>query len=78
MMRLRRRLVACLMFAALAGFVYPYGELVWKCRVYSAESEACVWARAYFPLPRWIEPVIVAPIVFALTALTVMVAGRRR
>jgi hypothetical protein len=75
---LRRRLVICLTCAAVAGLIYPYGELAWKCRLHSAHSEGCVWARAYFPLSRWVEPAIVAPIAFLVMFLLVVVADKRR
>jgi len=38
----------------------------WKCRAGLSASESCVWAQAYFPLTRWIEPLIVTPILFVL------------
>src|SRR5439155_12616964 len=47
MTSVRRRVIGCLTCAALAGLVYPYGELAWKCRVGQFDSEAYVWARAY-------------------------------
>jgi hypothetical protein len=34
-----------------------------------APSDACVWGRAYFPLARWLEPLIITPIVFAILRL---------
>ena len=64
-MRPRSRLIATLATALVIGFAYPYLELAWKCRG-DAASEACVWGRAYFPLSRWVEPLIVAPIAFAV------------
>jgi len=36
--------------------------MAWKCRFGRSNSEACVWARAYFPVSRWVEPAIVTPI----------------
>ena len=74
----RRRVVGCLTCAGVAGLVYPYGELMWKCRAGPFDSEACVWARAYFPLSRWVEPVVVTPIVFVLTLLFFAITDRKR
>ena len=71
----RRQLVGSAAFALAAGVAYPFGELWWKCRPGVSASEACVWARAYFPLSRWIEPVVVAPIVFVLALFLCAVTG---
>ena len=61
--RRRARFIASLAVATIVGLVYPYLEVAWKCRR-AADSEACVWARAYFPLSRWVEPLIVTPVAF--------------
>jgi hypothetical protein len=37
-----------------------------------------VWARAYFPLSRWGEPVVVTPIVFVLALLLFAITYRKR
>jgi len=73
-----RRVLGALTLAAVVGLVYPYAERAWKCRVGGFESEACTWARAYFPLSRWIEPAIVTPIVFLLIWLVFALADRVR
>lgn len=53
-----------LALAAVVGIAYPYLELAWRCREAAAASEACVWGRAYFPLTRWVEPLLVTPVAF--------------
>lgn len=58
-----------LSLAAVVGLAYPYLELAWKCRSAVATSESCVWGRAYFPLTRWVEPLVVAPLAFLATML---------
>ena len=63
-MRPRAGILIKLVLAAAIGLAYPYLELAWKCRAAVATSEACVWGRAYFPLTRWIEPLLVAPVAF--------------
>ncbi len=68
-----------LAIAAVIGLAYPYLELAWKCRSAVATSEACVWGRAYFPLVRWVEPLIVIPIAFlAITLIDRYVIRRGR
>lgn len=62
--------------ALLVGIAFPNLEVAWNCRAGEAFSEACVWGRAYLPLMRWVEPVIVAPIVFLI--LTLWAWWRRR
>lgn len=76
-MRSRTSLVTGLAAAAAIGIAYPHLELAWKCRAVAAASEACTWGRAYFPLSRWVEPIIVAPIAFLLIALIARLAARR-
>ena len=76
--RVRGRLVACLACAVIAGVLYPYGELAWTCRVHPFDAEACVWARAYFPLSRWVEFAFVTPTVFVLMMLLLVINGRTR
>ena len=66
----RSAFVARIITAAIIGLAYPYAELAWKCRSNSSNSEACVWSRAYMPLSRWAEPVIVIPV--ALLLLTIV------
>lgn len=65
----RRRGVWLRAIIALAiGIVWPYLEIRWKCRTGFEASEACVWGKAFLPLGRWIEPLIIAPLLFlALT-----------
>jgi hypothetical protein len=60
------RPVVVLLIAALFGIGYPYLELAWKCRLSQVHSEACVWGRSYFPLSRWVEPLIIGPIAWAV------------
>lgn len=76
-MRSPSRLIALLVVALAIGIVFPYVELAWKCRAASIDSEACVWARAYLPLSRWVEPIIVTPIAFLLIALILRLVSRR-
>lgn len=63
-MRPRAATLIKLALAAVIGLTYPFLELAWKCRSAAAASEACVWGRAYFPLMRWVEALIVAPTAF--------------
>ena len=78
----RRRWWLLLASALAIGIAEPYLEIAWKCRAGLEASEACVWGRAYFPLGRWLAPVIVAPV--ALVVLLVLslcvdwVRARRR
>ena len=66
-----RRLWPQLLCALAIGIVAPHAELAWKCRQGFESSEACVWGRSYFPLVIWLEPLLVAPTVFAaLVCLT--------
>jgi hypothetical protein len=60
------RPVVILAIAVLFAIGYPYLELAWKCRPSEVHSEACVWGRSYFSLSRWVEPVIIAPIAWAV------------
>jgi hypothetical protein len=76
-MNRRFALIVQLAAAAAIGIAYPYVELAWKCRDDYA-SEVCTWGRAYFPLSRWVEPIIVAPLAFAVIALVGVVVRRRR
>jgi hypothetical protein len=62
--------------ALLSGILYPYLERAWKCR--EPSSEACVWASAYFPMSRWLEPIIITPIAFLLLALLFRIVAHRR
>jgi len=55
-----------LLVALFVGVPVPFLELAWRCRADRLASESCVWARAYFPLTRWLEPFIAVPVVFAL------------
>lgn len=68
----------CLTGAVVAGCTFPYAELSWKCRAASSASEACVWARAYFPMSRWIEPLVITPIVLVVALILFAVADRTR
>lgn len=70
-MRRYAPLLLRLAIAVAIGIAFPYLELVWKCRDGFQTTEACVWGKAYLPLSRSVEPVIVAPIAFLLlTVLT--------
>jgi hypothetical protein len=42
------------------------------------DAEACLWARAYFPLSRWVEFALVTPTVFVLMMLLLVINGRKR
>jgi hypothetical protein len=68
-MRPRAATIFKLAIAAAVGLAYPYLELAWKCRSAVATSESCVWGRAYFPLTRWVEPLVVTPIAFLAVML---------
>ncbi len=72
-----RSLIVRFVVALAIGVAFPYVELAWKCRESSGHSEACVWARAYFPLSRWVEPIIVTPIAFVVLTLLVRAVSRR-
>ena len=62
------------LLAALAiGMIFPYVELAWKCRAGLETSEACVWGKAYFPLARWVEPLIIIPITFGVLTLAMLI-----
>jgi hypothetical protein len=63
--------------AVAVGVGYPYIELAWKCREGFRTSEACVWGRSYMPLSRWVEPIIIAPIVFLALTLLARLWSRR-
>jgi hypothetical protein len=76
-MRPRPATLVRLTIAVAMGFSYPFLELAWKCRVTQASSEACVWGRAYLPFTRWVEPLIVAPLVFFVLVLVERYAFRR-
>ena len=56
----RRALAAALVI----GLAFPHAKLAWLCRGERAASEACVWGRAYLPVTRWAEPLVVTPIAF--------------
>jgi hypothetical protein len=58
-----------IILAVVVGIAYPYVEIAWKCRGTGSTSEACVWARSYLAVGRWLEPLIVAPIVFVVILL---------
>jgi hypothetical protein len=68
-MRPRPATLIKIAIAAAVGFTYPFVELAWKCRAPLATSEACVWGRAYFPVTRWVEPLLVAPVAFVVVML---------
>ena len=71
----RGRRVALIVVLSIAiGIVYPYFELALKCR--RPDSEACVWATAYWHLSIWVEPPIVAVIAAIMLAVAIAV-GRR-
>jgi hypothetical protein len=72
----RSKFVARLVAAAIIGVSYPYVELAWKCRANSANSEACIWGRAYMPLSRWAEPLIIIPIAFLLLTVVGLLLNR--
>jgi hypothetical protein len=50
--------------ALLIGLAFPYAELAWRCREPFRASEACVWGRAYLPLSRVLEPLLISPVLF--------------
>ncbi|HET9426432.1 MAG TPA: hypothetical protein VFO55_13765 [Gemmatimonadaceae bacterium] len=77
-MRPRAATLMKLALAAVVGIAYPYLEIAWKCRAGASSSEACVWGRAYFPLSRWVEPLLVAPIAFLAIMLIDRYLVRRR
>jgi len=60
----RRRRWLLALSALAIGIAEPYFELAWKCRAGLEASEACVWGRAYFPLGKWLAPVLIAPVAF--------------
>jgi len=71
----RGRRVALIAGLSIAtGIAYPFLELALQCR--RPESEACVWARAYWHLSIWIEPPIVAVIAAIMLAAAIAVVGR--
>ena len=73
-MRAVRIIRARLMIAALAwaavGVGYPYADIALKCR--APDSEACVWAKAYFSLTLTVSilvlGVLAGAVVYALLA----------
>ena len=75
-MRVRNSVLASLLCAVTLGLTFPYAELAWKCRSGAASSESCVWARAYFPLSRWVEPLIVTPATFVVLLIAFRMAKR--
>jgi hypothetical protein len=71
----RGRRVALIVALSIAiGLAYPLLELALKCR--HPDSEACVWARAYWHLSIWIEPPIVAVIAAIVLAVAIAVVRR--
>ena len=71
----RGRRVALIVALSIAiGLAYPLLELALKCR--RPDSEACVWARAYWHLSIWIEPPIVAVIAAIVLAVAIAVVRR--
>ena len=44
----RTAVLTALIIGLIVGVGYPYVDLAVSCRV--ADSEACVWGKAYFPL----------------------------
>jgi hypothetical protein len=56
--------VTAILLGVIAGAVYPFIDLAWSCRV--ADSEACVWGKAYLPLTLAISIPLVGGIVAAL------------
>jgi hypothetical protein len=63
--------------ALAIGVAFPYVELTWKCRQGLEASEACVWGRAYFPLTRAVEPLIIAPILFGVLTWIARLGARQ-
>lgn len=74
----RTRIAVCLICAGILGIAYPHAELAWKCRDGFTASEGCVWARAYFPMSRWVEPIIVTPIALAIVLGGLAITMRKR
>jgi hypothetical protein len=71
----RGRHVALIVALSIAiGIAFPHVELALKCR--RPESEACVWAKAYWHLSIWIEPPIVAVIAAIVLAIAMALVGR--
>ena len=67
--------IALIVAASIAiGLAFPYVELALKCR--RPESEACVWAKAYWHLSIWIEPPIVAVIGAVVLAIATSIVRR--
>ncbi|MFL6714274.1 MAG: hypothetical protein ACJ8LN_15320, partial [Sulfurifustis sp.] len=67
-----------LAIAVAIGIAFPYLELVWTCREGFQAMEACVWGKAYLPISRWVEPIIVAPIAFLLLSILPGLRTRNR
>ena len=71
----RGRRIALIVAVSIAiGIAFPHVELALKCR--RPDSEACVWAKAYWRLSIWIEPPIVAVIAAIVLAIVVAVVRR--
>jgi len=71
----RGRRVALIAALSIAiGIEFPRLELALKCR--RPDSEACVWANAYWHLSIWIEPPIVAVIAAILLAIAIALVRR--
>ena len=64
-----RAVVLRIVVALMIGIAEPYLELAWKCRPGYETSEACVWARAYLPLSRWIGLLLIAPAAYVVLTL---------
>ena len=57
------------LLALVIGIAWPYLEIWWKCRAGFADSEACVWGKSFLSLGRWVEPLIVAPLLYLVFTL---------
>lgn len=75
MMSRRGALFISLLIGAVVGIAYPYLDLALACRV--ADSEACVWGKAYFPLTLTISVVMLGGIATGLVYAALM-WGRKR
>lgn len=75
---MKRRSWIRIVVAVGVGTLAPWLELWWKCRAGREASESCVWTRSYMPLSRVVEPIIVAPLTFALLCAGAALLGRLR
>ena len=72
-MRSRR---ARLAIALAVGLVAALGEVALDCR--RADSEGCVWGRAYLPLSIGVGLLVVAALAYGLLTIVATLRGRGR